>query len=495
MEDEPIQLNDNLKDYDYKKMRYLLDLKETEIIKLNNEINELKDKINSLLKEIFDLKAVAMENFKTDKMIKILTDNIENIEKEKVKIVEECKAKEQEYKNSNEQMKKKLERTNQNLINFIELNSTKIELCGSLEKLCNVQGRDIDILNSQIEKNEALAIKKIENLKLKNDIRFNDLKKKMCENIENTQKTVEKMNISHVDISTRLILLQNNQLLGDLEFQNRRVEELEQNISKLKKENFELRKELEFHIDVEKSLAEKNKKCLEVIQIITNEKEKINKLNNDNQTLINQKSRNTLFYDTKTSFFSKDGSTKNFTLSNDYLYNKVKNLERELLDKKENLDFLKMNYEGLKEKVNDMKNKQMKIVKLIEVALENLINDGSIKKEQEIYLNIDKVKNFDFSSLSKENQYSLLMMLMNNLLPNINVNELNPSVKDNIINSTIKFKSSLSTLEDNKDFKLFIKNNKSQSNFHKPKILDVISIKKMKDKKLQIPKRLSLINI
>jgi hypothetical protein len=492
MEEEQLQFYDNLKDYDYKKLRYLLDLKETENIKLNNEINELKDKINSLLKEIFDLKAVAMENFKTDKMIKILTDNIENLEKEKVKIVEDCKSKEQEYRNSNEQMKKKLERTNQNLTNFLELNNTKIELCSSLEKLCNVQGRDIDILNSQIEKNEALTIKKIENIKLKNDIRFNDLKKKMCENIENTQKTVEKMNISHVDISTRLILLQNNQLIADLEYQNRRLEELEQNYSKSKKENFELRKELEFHLDVEKSLAEKNKKCLEAIDIIT--KEKINKLNNDNQTLINQKSRNTIFSDSKTSFFSKDGSTKNFTLSNDYLYNKVKNLERELLDKKESLDLLKINYEGLKENVCDMKNKQMKIIKLIEVALENLVNDESIKKDKEIYLNIEKVKNLDFSSLSKEKQYSLLMMLMKNLLPNINVNELNPSVKNNIINSTIKFKTSLSSIEDNKDFKLFIRHNKSQSNFHKPKILDIVSIKKMKDKKLQIPKQLSIIN-
>ncbi len=139
MEEEQLQFYDNLKDYDYKKLRYLLDLKETENIKLNNEINELKDKINSLLKEIFDLKAVAMENFKTDKMIKILTDNIENLEKEKVKIVEDCKSKEQEYRNSNEQMKKKLERTNQNLTNFLELNNTKIELCSSLEKLCNVQ--------------------------------------------------------------------------------------------------------------------------------------------------------------------------------------------------------------------------------------------------------------------------------------------------------------------------------------------------------------------
>jgi len=300
------------------------------------------------------------------------------------------------------------------------------------------------------------------------------------------------MNISHVDISTRLILLQNNQLIADLEYQNRRLEELEQNYSKSKKENFELRKELEFHLDVEKSLAEKNKKCLEAIDIIT--KEKINKLNNDNQTLINQKSRNTIFSDSKTSFFSKDGSTKNFTLSNDYLYNKVKNLERELLDKKESLDLLKINYEGLKENVCDMKNKQMKIIKLIEVALENLVNDESIKKDKEIYLNIEKVKNLDFSSLSKEKQYSLLMMLMKNLLPNINVNELNPSVKNNIINSTIKFKTSLSSKEDNKDFKLFIRHNKSQSNFHKPKILDIVSIKKMKDKKLQIPKQLSIIN-
>ena len=78
---------------------------------------------------------------------------------------------------------------------------------------------------------------------------------------------------------------------------------------------------------------------------------------------------------------------------------------------------MKLNYEIIQETFNSYEQKIAKIFKLIEEALNELAENSAIKKNNEIILNIDKIKNADFDSFSIEQKYSVLSILMKKLIP------------------------------------------------------------------------------
>ena len=62
-----------------------------------------------------------------------------------------------------------------------------------------------------------------------------------------------------MDVSTKLTLLQNHQLLIQLEYQSQQLDEVTAKNEALEKKVFELTKDIEIHKEVELSLAEKTK--------------------------------------------------------------------------------------------------------------------------------------------------------------------------------------------------------------------------------------------
>ena len=82
----------------------------------------------------------------------------------------------------------------------------------------------------------------------------------MIENIKNTKDKVTEINMQYMDVSSKLTLLQNHQLLMQIEYLSQQVEELSRSNEILQKKNFELQKDIEIHKEVEISLADKNKK-------------------------------------------------------------------------------------------------------------------------------------------------------------------------------------------------------------------------------------------
>ena len=55
-------------------------------------------------------------------------------------------------------------------------------------------------------------------------------------------------------------------------------------------------------------------------------------------------------------------------------------------------------------------------------SLNNFCNDDEIKKSQNFYINLDKIKKCNFESFNKKEKYSLLILLMKHLLPLISIN-------------------------------------------------------------------------
>ena len=57
-------------------------------------------------------------------------------------------------------------------------------------------------------------------------IKFEDLKKKMMENLHETKKNVKDLNLDTLEISTKLTILQNHQLNVELEYQAEVINDL-----------------------------------------------------------------------------------------------------------------------------------------------------------------------------------------------------------------------------------------------------------------------------
>ena len=181
-----------------------------------------------------------------------------------------------ELDKKNEEEKKRLEHVYQSQINHLRVTMDayieKVKLTNQLlidkEKLEN----DLEEANNKnkeiISKNkEALTT-----LQIKNGIKFTNLKNKMTENIIKTKNKVTELNLQYMDVSSKLTLLQNHQLLIQLEYQTQQIDDLKEKNKTLEKTIYDLSKEMEIHKEVEISLAEKNKNLSDLAEKSKNKK-------------------------------------------------------------------------------------------------------------------------------------------------------------------------------------------------------------------------------
>ena len=66
----------------------------------------------------------------------------------------------------------------------------------------------------------------------------------MNDNIRQTRDKVTELNMQYIDVSTKLTLLQNHQLLIQLEYQSQQIDELKNKNAVLEKKVFELTKDI-----------------------------------------------------------------------------------------------------------------------------------------------------------------------------------------------------------------------------------------------------------
>jgi hypothetical protein len=242
----------------------------------------------------------------------------------------------------------------------------------------------------------------------------------MLENIKNTQVKVTEVNMQYMDVSTKLTMLQNHQLLMQLEYQSQQLEELTKNNEILDKKIFEMKKDLEIHKEVELSLAEKNKKLKKELLKLKREEENSE---NDNNNISDDKKgepseRN-------------DGKKYSVNLKMINLEQKIINLEKKLNQKKKDFNVLKDKYEYIENVLKNYETKYLGIFNFLEDSLQNFYMDDELKSNQEVNLHIDELKKGNFSLLTKEEQYSTLVILMKYLMPLIDQTNLN---KGDIIN-------------------------------------------------------------
>ena len=202
----------------------------------------------------------------------------------------------------------------------------------------------------------------------------------------------------------------------------------------------------------------------------------IKKKNSQSNFISNINNSNSLFNSNILNSINNNGSSnlKN-TISEQsriiYLENKVINLEKKIsLIKKEYYNLQDKN-EFIKSVLQNYENKYSGLFNFLEECLNKFYSDEELKKNKEIYVNIDSIQKGDFTLLNKEEKYSTLIILMKYLIPLINIKNIdnrnyqidNINVKFHELKAPKKFTSL--TNKKNKIIKRYIMN--TANNFYR----------------------------
>jgi hypothetical protein len=315
-----------------------------------------------------------------------------------------------------------------------EISKLRVSIDSYIQKTlrANMNELDNEKLNIQLaqsRKKHDYLLKKSEQdtiqQEIQNKMKFTKLKDKMIENINMTKEEVTELNMKYMDVSTKLTLLQNHQLLVQLDYQSQQLDESTKKIELLEKKIFDLNKDLEVHKEVEVAFAEKNKKLKEELKKNRKNENKEIKLSEENGS--NNNNNNKSFGDSniqQSSNISLISNNSNINKMSNNDYTRIINLEKKVISLEKKLELKKKEYNDLKEKnehiENMIKNKEKKysgLYNFLEESLNNFFVDEKIINSKELYINNESLKKFDFNNLTKPEKYSTLIILMKYLMP------------------------------------------------------------------------------
>ena len=405
--------------------------------KKNAEISFLKSKIKENMRqneqiqsELFTLKKFYSDSSKLRRELDAANEKnneleyeIENLNK---KIIEQHKQFSDTQRISEKKHLTEISKLKVTIDSYIQktLRSNMNELDN--EKL-NIQLRELKKENKNIvDRTKQQIIQK----EMQNKIKFAKLRDKMLENINETKEEVTELNMKYMDISTKLTLLQNHQLLVQLDYQAQQLEESSRKNEIYKKKIEDLTKDIQLHKEVEISFAEKNRKLVHELMKYKNEENKDNnskeiKISESNSAFQGNNSNiNGQQHSLNLSLASNNSLNNKLVLGNNNDLSRILYLEKKVLSLEKKLEQKKREYNDLREKnehiENMLKNKDRKysgLYNFLEESLNNFFNDDFILNNKDIYINTDALRKFEFNNLSNEQKYSTLITLMKYLMP------------------------------------------------------------------------------
>ena len=466
-----------------KNLQYTITLKDQEIDLLQKENQHKKDYILKLEEEIQKLKKDYIKAYELENTIKKDHAKIEKQEKE----IENLHNQMEVQKKKNEDEKKQIEQNFQDEIQqlkvVIESSRQKVDMANQLSAENQELQKEVDNLKTDNKNIIAKHIAENKQKQVKNEIKFSNLKKKMKEKIDQIQAKETELNVQYMDVSTKLTLLQNHQLLIQLEYQSQQLDEITAKKEELEKRVFELTKDIEIHKEVEISLAEKNKKLKSENNKLKNENNNI--INNSNfNSSLNQNSKKTSVPKNKnlkinitddekisennhnfntnsynnlstvennnTSIMNSNNINNNISsrtnLFNNNAYTRMMNLEKKVLNLEKKLMASKKEYNSIKDRneyvekiLKNYEKKYSGLFNFFEDCLEQFFNDEELVNNQEIYVNIDSIRKCDFSNLNKEEKYTTLIIIMKYLMPLMDSSNVLKQSQNNVNNVNVKY--------------------------------------------------------
>ena len=473
-----------------KNLQYTITLKDQEIDLLQKENQHKKEYILQLESEIEKLRKDYVNAYELENTIKKNHIKIDKQEKE----IENLHNQMEVQKRKNDDEKKQLEQNFQDEIQqlkvVIESSRQKVEMANQLTTENQELQKEVDNLKADNKNIIEKHIAENKQKDVKNEIKFSNLKKKMKEKIDQIQAKETELNVQYMDVSTKLTLLQNHQLLIQLEYQSQQLDEITAKKEELEKRVFELTKDIEIHKEVELSLAEKNKKLknennkLKINaeennnlninnsnlnssispknkgkknSVIKNKNLKINinddeKMSESNIPNLNTNSYNNLSTAENNSTTVMNSNNLNTNMSsrinlfNNNAYTRMMNLEKKVLTLEKKLMASKKEYNAIKDRneyvekvLKNYEKKYSGLFNFFEDCLEQFFNDEELVNNQELFVNIDSIRKCDFSNLNKEEKYTTLIIIMKYLMPLMDSSNALKQSQNNVNNINLKF--------------------------------------------------------
>ena len=412
------------------------------ITKKNIEISYLKKKlkenmqyISTMQSELFTLKKFYSDSSKVKRELDDANEKNHLLEKEVESLNQKILDQHKEFADSKRMEEKK---------HMNEISKLKVTIDSYIQKNIRSNMNELDNEKLYLQLNELKKENKdiidrtkqqIIQKEIENKIKFTKLKDKMLENINETKDEVTELNMKYMDISTKLTLLQNHQLLVQLDYQTQQLEESTKKNEIYKKKISDLTKDIQLHKEVEISFAEKNKKLIRELMKYRKEENKDNNskeinISDENAPQLNKSMADASFNNHPQSQNLSILTNSNLNLNNSNTnkinndYSRILSLEKKVLNLEKKLEMKKKEYNDLKDKnehiENMLKNKDRKysgLYNFLEESLNNFFSDEYIMNNKDIYINNEALKHFDFSQLSKEQKYSTLIVLMKYLIP------------------------------------------------------------------------------
>ena len=455
-----------------------------ELIILNNayqkKLAKYEDIFNNLESQIESLKRIKQNCLLKEEIYQ--NEKLEVIQKNK-KILElendiiNLKIEHEKYKNKKEMEYENDVNAVKNLYDTNLLKNNNAQIVAEANKEFYQQILKLEnVINTFKEEQKKIDAKK----ELEFERRMSKMKKKMLDYIKDGQKSKQYLSQEQIKLNDKLSVINKNTLLNELGFQSLQLEDLLKQREQLDSIITSMKSDLEVHKKVESILVEKNKEYTNMIKVLSTkieskgnnnkelgEKENIKKendinykhlklkkqnsdflrINNMNNYRILEKKENNDNNEIKKNIneeikvknfgrtfmgFSKKMKIDNINQNQDLVF-----LRKELIKKIKECEDYKSKYEYYKTKLDTINNKYANIMKLFEEVLVNIYEDKNMKYIKNIFINLEDFKQCNFETLSSEQKYSIIILIIKYLIPLINPNNL-PG----------KFKSLFSGIED-----------------------------------------------
>ena len=440
------------------------------ISELNKKIKKLSEEINRLYLENSNLKKMYSINYSVQTQLKSAEETIQQLREDNLKLMLAHKNKESELGKNIDKIL--LEKKKEKLLSdkYEALYMQKMLVANQIEMENKIYKDELEKMKKQMELNEDNAKDKITKLEIQNLVKYKTLKSKILNNLNETKTKLANLNLKFMDNTSRAMNLQNYQLIIELEEQKQENEQLVKENALLNKKLFEMKDDLDIHKKVELELAEKLKKLQSKnnsdnnnnnTNINTNSNKfaktstafapkQNNKINDDTNIIIqklkkiktlneNEKNRNlgnkklsrkhnsyqrmnkTQFGNSflpNKSYFYRDISDLSVASKNSKIFSEDRfnnNLNDIELTPDDNLLFKLKNVSNEKKYIN--------LYNFLEKCLDNFYSDikSKMKKKNIIKIDFESLRKLKFNEYSTKEQYILLILLMNHIIPLIYV--------------------------------------------------------------------------
>ena len=394
--------------------------KDTLIFKLSNDLEKMNRQVILLTQKNRDLNKLLSDYRQLkNKLVKCEYD-LKKKDEEKIDII-----KEKDDKNSKLFNKISfLENTvSINRINYEKNNilyQQKMSAFNHIQKENQIYAEE----KANFEKEKQLYEKKkddeVDRYKIRSQLKYEKFKQKMDEDLKILNETLVDANSKYISANHRLVILQNKELYYTIEGLEKRIYELEKENNNLRRGIFESKNDLNMEKLVGKDLVRKMEDNKKVIRLTRN-KSMLNSISLDNKEGSELNIKTNSFKNNE--YNGQIHNTYTMRINNSQSFQRKISEYKKIIDEKkyENEQMVLTNTH-LRTKLNLYQNKFNGLFNFLEESLNNFCNDEEIINNNNFYMNLDKIKNCDFNSFSKQEKYSLLVLLMNYLLPLISIN-------------------------------------------------------------------------